>query len=57
MKIEVLITEVRTRVVEVEACSPHDAVETVREEYEKGGYDLSLPEHIYDTVISEMEQR
>jgi len=51
MKIEVLIEETRSRVVEIEAETLNDAIETVRDEYERGAHDLSLSEHIVDTSI------
>ncbi len=57
MRIEVIIEESRTRVVEVEADSPHEAIEMVREEYEKGAHDLSLSEHIEWTTVKELEQK
>jgi len=56
MKIEVLIEETRARVIEVEADSPHEAIEMVREEYEKGAYDLNLSEYIWDAEFSESER-
>ena len=56
MKYEVLITEVRTRMVEVDADTPEEAKEKVQDEYERGMHDLSLSEHIQETKVEELNE-
>jgi len=56
LKHEVLITEVRTRMIEVDTETPEAAKAKVKDEYERGMHDLSLSEHIHETKFEELDE-